>query len=729
MVFRRMSAPPEVEGSVSKPDELPTLPFAQLSSQFMQSVKLNFAKNNIQGLEETNKELVSRDKENKKLALDQCLREYQARELIIPAKNQVEFDVIQKYVRFVVQAAQHELCTVSTPIHILGDVFDLLPLAKCEIFFKIVEKEVATWKSPSFYSSIKNNLLRICNDLLRRLSRTQNTVFCGRILLFLAKFFPFSERSGLNVISEFNLDNYTAYTKELPKPEEKAKEESNGEPEDKASEDKPEEKDEASKESAKTAEEKTVAADAEKKSDEVEAMEIELIVEEKEKMEVEKKDDDKESKSEREFKLYSNFWQLQDFFRDPAQCYDKNQWENFCNITAEIISTFTKKKLDTRTSKKEPLMKETADEFVEEYFPKYLTNQNLLNLQLNDSNFRRYVLMQYLIVFQYLQTSVKFKTDTQVLSTDQGKWIDEQRKKAFKLLDETPPNGKAFSSSAKSILKRELIWIRWKNEGCPSLVIPSPPAAENGEAEKEAVGSTPEKKARLGKRKAPLGEMMRYEAKHGKINLGNKGLTKLWNINPDNLEACKEEERNFLPSLLQFFEEPINELNPHNGIDDVYKKVNKGEWGWRALRLMSRRSNHFFLVGNSHIGKLPEYLSIMMKKMATDFDINIEEPTDGEANGMDTTNGSGDKSTSMKLTDDQLTVLAGKLAESWEKLVPKFGLTPEKVDECKAGADNEERCLKLLKAWVQEEGEGASPDEITYILGSLKLNQLIEGVF
>ena len=36
-------------------------------------------------------------------------------------------------------------------------------------------------------------------------------MFCGRILLFLAKFFPFSERSGLNIISEFNLDNVTAY--------------------------------------------------------------------------------------------------------------------------------------------------------------------------------------------------------------------------------------------------------------------------------------------------------------------------------------------------------------------------------------------------------------------------------------------------------------------------------------------------------------------------------------
>lgn len=50
------------------------------------------------------------------------------------------------------------------------------------------------------------------SDLLRRLSRSQNTVFCGRILLFLARFFPFSERSGLNLISEFNLENVTTFT-------------------------------------------------------------------------------------------------------------------------------------------------------------------------------------------------------------------------------------------------------------------------------------------------------------------------------------------------------------------------------------------------------------------------------------------------------------------------------------------------------------------------------------
>ena len=67
-----------------------------------------------------------------------------------------------------------------------------------------------------YLSSLVNKphifLLYAFADLLRRLSRTQQTVFCGRILLFLARFFPITERSGLNVVSEFNLDNTTVYS-------------------------------------------------------------------------------------------------------------------------------------------------------------------------------------------------------------------------------------------------------------------------------------------------------------------------------------------------------------------------------------------------------------------------------------------------------------------------------------------------------------------------------------
>lgn len=46
----------------------------------------------------------------------------------------------------------------------------------------------------------------MCNVLLRRLSKETNTVFCGRILMFLANTFPLCERSGVNLRGDFNND-------------------------------------------------------------------------------------------------------------------------------------------------------------------------------------------------------------------------------------------------------------------------------------------------------------------------------------------------------------------------------------------------------------------------------------------------------------------------------------------------------------------------------------------
>lgn len=46
---------------------------------------------------------------------------------------------------------------------------------------------------------------------------------------------------------------------------------------------------------------------------------------------------------------------------------------------------------------------------VDNFFAKFLTNPKLLALQLSDANFRRAVLVQFLILFQYLQLTVKFK--------------------------------------------------------------------------------------------------------------------------------------------------------------------------------------------------------------------------------------------------------------------------------------------------------------------------------
>ena len=54
-------------------------------------------------------------------------------------------------------------------------------------------------------------LLRMCNALLRRLSKTQNSVFCGKILVFLSFTFALSERSAVNLTGKANETNVTVF--------------------------------------------------------------------------------------------------------------------------------------------------------------------------------------------------------------------------------------------------------------------------------------------------------------------------------------------------------------------------------------------------------------------------------------------------------------------------------------------------------------------------------------
>lgn len=142
-----------------------------------------------------------------KTPLDQAFRDI----ILEMLEHQVDVTELQRFVKFCIQTCRKGLTTPTMPVVLLGDVFDALTLDTCEQMFTFVENEVNVWKEELFFISCKNNLLRMCNDLLRRLSRSSATVFCGRILLFLAKFFPFSERSGLNIVSEFNLENVTEY--------------------------------------------------------------------------------------------------------------------------------------------------------------------------------------------------------------------------------------------------------------------------------------------------------------------------------------------------------------------------------------------------------------------------------------------------------------------------------------------------------------------------------------
>jgi len=645
--------------------------FAEGQRQMLNSLKQNFSQDSegsFSNFEAVLESLSTRDTENKKLVLDQVFREFLTGHLLSPRHDSgSDIAACQDYlVNYVIKAAKKSQCSPGTAVLVLADMFDILPLSRCEVLFKTVELEVATWREPLFYTSAKINLLRICNDLLRRLSRTQNTVFCGRILLFLAKFFPFSERSGLNVISEFNLDNTTNFNKDEPE-----------------------------KENSEETKEKSAKPESDDPSVKVNN------------------------------NLYRKFWQIQDFFRNPVQCYENSPWKTFSGLATDVLAIFHSFKLDQSSGKSSA----GSSSSTEQYFAKYLTNQNLLQLQLSDSNFRRYILLQFLILFQYLKSNVKFKTDHQVLNSDQSKWTDETTKKIYKLLEETPPNGSEFSKAVRHILAREEHWNKWKNEGCPSS------------SSSKKVADEKEVEVRLGeggssrRKRKKLGDVLQKEVSEKKVNLGNPGLTALWNFNPDNLEACRAKERDFLPSLENYLEEAIEQLDPKNEIEETYKKVNNGEWGWRALRLMSRRSTHFFISGNNPIDKLPKYLESMLGKMAKEMP-NVQKEEGGDVSqDLDTDMATLEETETEakennKVDESQILLLASKLSSEWLKLAPKFGVPEEKITEIKTQeGDDEAKCLSLLRVWVEIEGEGATKDEIIYILEGLKLAPCIEGVF
>lgn len=79
---------------------------------------------------------------------------------------------------------------------------------------------------------------------------------------------------------------------------------------------------------------------------------------------------------------------------------DGDKYEEKMDIDTDMINALLTPQIEV-----EPSLKSG-----ERFFAKYLTNSKLLALQLSDSNFRRAVLMQFLILFQYLQLTVKFKS-------------------------------------------------------------------------------------------------------------------------------------------------------------------------------------------------------------------------------------------------------------------------------------------------------------------------------
>lgn len=601
----------------------------------------------------------------KKCALDQAFRDSLYKHIAISA----ECDVYTKLVTLSTSSTTKELCSASTPFQMLSDLLDSMTLDNCGDIFAYIEARVDMWKSETFHQAGKNYLLRMCNDLLRRLSKSQNPLFSGRIQLFLARLFPIDEKSALNLASQFNLENVTAYNTSKEAYEI------------------------LRKQSTDEREEITDMEEGEMK----ESMGGFVI----------------------DYNLYKKFWALQDFFRKPNQCYDKAPWKAFTNYITEVLNCFGSYQLDDMKSSRRKLKYPSPTE-THTYFAKYLTSEKLLDLQLSDSNFRRFLLVQLLIQFQYLNMQTKNKNQNQVLSEEQTSWVKNCIETVYNLLKETPPGGEKFAKSIEHILSREENWNAWKNDGCPSFI------REPQDAKKSEVGGI--------RRKRSLGDDLKTS--RGKIiKMGNSEITRLWNLCQDNMEACQiASNKCVLPTLEEYFEDAVEQADPEQLVEAEYKLVNNPTWAWKALRLLARKSPYFF--SQNYSGKkLPEYLEYHMLKLAGDKQqesapvaastssssannaeserVNTEMEGEEEEMMREEQNSQPEPSQAEEdpsIKTDQLEAVAALLKEDWKKLATELSFPEEDIEYWGGeGSDDQIHSLKMLTIWKENEGEKATP--------------------
>lgn len=306
------------------------------------------------------------------------------------------------------------------------------------------------------------------------------------------------------------------------------------------------------------------------------------------------------------------------------------------------------------------------------------------------------------------------------------------------------------------------MWNSWKNDGCKEFSRPTSAAPVAAIAKTDETASTTPASSTANKQKRRLGDLVQDSIAQKRFYMGSPELTRLWNICPDNLQACRGADRNFLPSIETYLENPKDKIDP--------------SFEWRALRLLARQSPHFFSLTQTP-NKVSDYLEGVRKKIheskskaaaptaaapatapatppvsngtnktaakvqtaAAISEMVVVEPTDQDAvdEAMTTGTSSGgiadeDDHNTHKIaivTTEQMTQVAGIIGSHWQTVGRKISFTPDvlKFIDDKPNINDHDKCLDMLRIWFDED-EDANLDNLAYMLEGLELTVAAEAI-
>lgn len=493
----------------------------------------------------------------------------------------------------------------KVPFLLLEDSFDSLPLSLTRILWTYGPAE---WlpnicdETLLFNQGSKYVLIRVANKLLKSLSvnaENQAASFAGEISMTLAAVFPLSERSAVNVLGSFHTDNIVKF--------------------------------------------ESMEEWIEKKGSEKEQQELVM-----------------------NYDFYSKLWGVQQTFTNPKELLPlgSTNWnENLDNFLEEvkfIFSLFEGRKfksdlikhLNARWKKAkhgtisrqkiqsdgDAEMKDATDnqESIESLAPsrqyKYLTNSQLIHLQLQDPEIRVHFLTQLLIISKYLTSSLAAFSMTPAGSNVSTKMICEKNQvtlhqlevRAAELMKAIPPNGEEHFKTLEWILKdRESIWRRWKKNKCePSIEQFS---SNNGDVDKII-----EPRRNYYGLKSSNDESIAIKSENYSFKID---FVKDLPVIAKDLSSKGNKTD-------QFLVEYADALDPDAGIEEEYHPRKNKLASWRALRSLSRDYiGHFGDVNNNCMisKRTGDFEGIIRKIWKEEKNINIpgdmpdvEEDSDSE---------------------------------------------------------------------------------------------------
>ena len=408
-------------------------------------------------------------------------------------------------------------------------------------------------------------------------------MFCGRVFIFLFQSFPLGDKSAVNLRGEFHTENVTAFDSKGPAiasgspdamqvdgqtvGQERQMDESDGPSTQTDGKSELDQKDIKTEES-KAAQPTSRGPDSQLKSA------IVSVPTDPEKQQQQQQQEEALKPDH----LYSVFWSLQHVFSNPPKIFDGQEFDAFRSALELTIKKFKSmpkvphlvvegSKAGTKRRRHEE-----GEDFASTFNPKYLTSRDLFELEMSDQTFQRHILVQSLILLDFLLSltpkakkkiselkAQKAMVYNYTLSDENATWAMNMKSTIAAYLQEGS-DGKFYYRMVDNVLSRDKNWVQWKMESCPPI-------------ERDPISTDDYKSARIGAKRACTNKRLKATPL-GSIDLSF--LSDMDNVN--NLETLKRPERFTAPepetllATVPNLDLDISEKNEERGAFDKEQK-------------------------------------------------------------------------------------------------------------------------------------------------------------